>query len=53
MSLKNNLQNALYKSLPAVSTLVRDLSNYCDHFLRHLGFSDLFNKVILVKFKFS
>ena len=29
------------------STLVRELSNYDDHFLRFFGFPDLFGKVFL------
>ena len=39
------LQNALSKSLPNVSTLVRNLFNCHDNFLRLSEFPDLFGKV--------
>ena len=33
-------------------TLVKEIYNCCDYFLRFLGFPDLFGKVFLITFKF-
>ena len=47
------MQNTLDKSLPTVNILAGELPNNFDHFFRLSVFPDLFNKVILNKFKFS
>ena len=46
------MQKVLSKSSPTVSTLVRELFNYYDYFLRLSEFLDLFDKVFPINFKF-
>ena len=53
ISWKDNLQNALSKSLLTMYTLVGEIYNCHDSFWRVSGFPDLFGKVFSVNFKFS
>ena len=46
-------KSALSKSSPTICTLVEELSNCHDYFLRLSRFPDLFGKVFLIAFKFS
>ena len=49
---KNNLPNALSKSLPTMCTLSEELSNRYNYFLRLTVFPELFVKVFLINFNF-
>ena len=51
-SKQTNLENALRKSSPTMCTLVEELSNCFDYFLRLSGFHDLFGKLFLITFEF-
>ena len=50
---KNNLLNTFSKSSLTISTLVSELFNCYDYFLRLSVFPDLFGKFILINVKFS
>ena len=51
-SKENILENALSKCSTNMYTLVEELCNCVDYFLRLSGFPDLFGKLILVTFPY-